>query len=346
MFKQLKHFMYWLEARKQPGGLEKTPKDERDFGLWWFGSYTPKETRKVLTTQKINNQGALSTCQWNATITAKEIDEGESLSIRSIVNYGLTKSLVGLEGLSNLRSGQKVLCDWGATTQEQCPEGVAIWYNYSHGIDVNALTPLAKNHKAQSYFEVTGRDQILKIVDEGKAMTTGIDWYSGYNQGGGFSAPWIISKTVGYKVGGHAITLIGYDLNYYGRKVYVFQNSYGKEWGDDGKFYIDMDFFDANNYGVYVNYDIPNATKITAADIIENFRMKNVKGTKSGTIYFIYSGKKCPYPSYYDYEKICEHRQVSTKDFIVVDQTALDQIPNGEMLFWDNIKNIKPFNEI
>jgi C1A family cysteine protease len=46
-------------------------------------------------------------------------------------------------------------------------------------------------------------------------------------------------------LGGHAITLIGYDNN---QKVYEFLNSWGEQWGDDGFGWLPQAMVESNNY--------------------------------------------------------------------------------------------------
>lgn len=283
---KLKHLLNLYVFRAKPSGLIREEKDPRDFdlGILWFGSYTPKSTRKIIKTISIKNQSEKNNCQWQASTVQKEVDEGVVLSARSLSTYGQRQGMVTGNGFSSLSSGQKALQDWGIAEQQTVGgEAIDDWGAYT-AINLANITEEAATHKTKSYWSAGSRDNILKAIDEGHILTTGIDWYTGYNQGGGFSAPWIITKELGWKVGGHAIVLIGYDLNYYGRKVYIFQNSYGSEWGDNGKFYIDMDFFDRVNYGTYANLDIP----VEEAKAINlKGMMKNSLRDSKGGIWFV-----------------------------------------------------------
>ena len=300
-FLKLKHLLSGYLFRAKASGLIREDKDERDFetGIFGWGEYTPKSSRHVIKTKSVKNQGNLNTCQWNATTVQKEVDEDIELSVRSLTAYGYKLGLVSGDGYSSISSGQKVLKEWGIAEASGIIE-LGVWPDY---IEVNTAyyTGEANKHRIQSYWSVSSRNDRLKVLDEGRVIVTGIDWYTGYNQGGGFAAPWIISRKTGWKIGGHAIAMIGYDLNYNGRKVYVFQNSYGSDWGDGGKFYIDMDFFDAENYGCYVNLDIPEeqAKKINAISMLKNLKMNFFKdkrnpsaGLANGEVYIVKNGNK------------------------------------------------------
>jgi C1A family cysteine protease len=77
------------------------------------------------------------------------------------------------------------------------------------------------------------------------------------NQGGGFSAPWILSR-IGFSIGGHALTGVGYNLKYNGQMVDNELNSYSQNWGDKGHLYcplIDLQK-DIDDYGAYVVSDL------------------------------------------------------------------------------------------
>lgn len=345
MIEKLTHLPLLL--KKQHLGLEPTPYDERDFqtGIWGWGEYKPKSQRKEIKTLSVKDQGNLNTCQWNATIAQKEPDENCCLNVRSLVAYGAKNNMVSGNGFSNLRSGQKCLKDWGAVEGDQLPEQSSNWYSYIN-VDIPRLTPNANKHKTATYWSVSSRNDILKLLDEDRLMTTGIDWYTDFNQGGGFATPWIIERAQGYKVGGHAILLKGYDLNYHSKKVYIFQNSYSREWGDEGKFYIEMNYFENHNYGIYVNLDI----SIDIGKFINDYDGKNVKGS-SPIVYFIQKGQKKPYPDEITYLAF-NVNDTDIKSYSLADDEILNKIPIGDImdikksLYWDYLKDISNENRV
>jgi len=206
IFKEIKHLYYFLFVAR-PSGLNKTPVDFRDFqtGIFgWFG-YTPKHTRKLINTISVKDQTPHNTCQWNATTVQKEVDEKCKLSVRSLVSKGIKMGRVSGNGFSNLRDGQDVLRSWGILEEGEINEGAGLsWSGYA-SVNSDLHTNKASKHKISSYWSVSSRNDILKLLDEGHIITTGLKWFTGFNQGGGFSSPWIISKAVGYLVGGHAV---------------------------------------------------------------------------------------------------------------------------------------------
>lgn len=343
VLKLITHFVPWILGKYKPSGLLPTPPDERDYmtHMLGWGAYEPKNVRKINKTYGVKNQESLNTCQWNATTTCKEPDEAMELSVRYLVSVGKRMGLVSGNGFSDMRSGQKVLQKYGICAEVDCPDvGKNNWDLYS-SIWQTALNDKAEAHKIKQYWSVSNRNDIIKLLDDGKCMSTGIEWYSGYNQSGGFRAPWIISSKVGYFVGGHAISLIGYDLNYQGKKVYIFQNSYGADWGDNGKFYITMDFFDKNNYGVFANLD----DGMDANLFLSTYNGVNVKGDKMPGIYFIINGEKHVYNNMECF--MAFNAEYGKGNYVKVRQQDLDKIPEGASMnieqsnYWPFIKNVK-----
>lgn len=258
---KIKHLIYWL-LRAKSSGLLPLKEDHRDYqvselGFGRFG-YQPKHTEKYIETVSVKNQRMINTCQWCATTIAKEVDEQKKLSVRSIVCKGKQLGLLSGNGWSNLRGGQEVLKKWGILSEETCPDvGHEDWNNYS-SFNVDKHSEEAAKHKIKSYWFVKNLDELYELIDKNKVVVTGMDWYSGFNQGGGFSFPWIIEKIIGYVVGGHAYAIKGYNRKT--NKVLVkAQNSYGSLWGDKGDFWVDADYFvryAMGRYGAVVNIDI------------------------------------------------------------------------------------------
>lgn len=357
------HFSYWLFCK--PSGLKKHVPDPRNFqtGIFNWGAYQPKSTVKLIPTKSVKDQGSKNTCQFNATTVQKEPDEGMELSVRSIVAWGVKNGFVSGNGFSNLESGQKALKNWGILEKNAIPEDIDDWNAYAN-VDVGRFAADAGNHKTSSYWQVSSRNDILKLLDDNRIIVTGIEWFTGFNQGGGFGYPWIINKKIGYSIGGHALAIKGYIYNYKGltaenkiitgaggTNVFVIQNSYGPGWGasvvDDkgvvhrGLFFIDMAYFINNNWGCYVNLDL----SIDIGAFINQYDGKNVKGS-GPTIYFIQKGQKKPYPDEVSYLAF-NVQDKEIKSYSLVKDDILAKIPTGDImditksLYWDMLQGIQ-----
>lgn len=318
-----------------------TPKDDRDFNTGIFGwfDYKPKHTRHEIETLSVKDQNPLNTCQWCATTVQKEVDEKCRLSVRSFVIKGKQLGYVSRDGFSNLRDGQKVLQKWGILKEGIISERITSWDHYSDPKVLDGKDKEAAKHKISSYWNVGSRNDALKLLDDGRVISTGLKWYTGFNVSGGFSFPWIISKIIGLLVGGHAIIIKGYDLKYKLKKVYICQNSFGAWWGLNGNFYIEMDHMDKANYGYFTNIDEIDKD---VGGFLTSYDGKNVKG-KGSSIYYIQRGKKKPYPHWPAFISFNGKR----KGFTVVEQELLDKVEVGDIMdikksyYWDFLKDIK-----
>lgn len=310
----LKHLYYWLKAKQS--GLKKLDGDARDYDLGIFGwfEYDKKHDRVEIPTVSIKSQYPLNNCVFQSTTVQKEIDEGIPLSVRSLTVLAKRYGLISGNGFSNLRSGQLMLQKHGILEQKVLSEGNLTWYIYSKArIDKD----LASMHKTQSFWKVNNRSEIYKLLDSGKPLTMGMSWYTGFNQSGGFKTPWKIDKARGYYVGGHAVCIIGYEGDYL-----IIQNSYGKDWGDEGKFYIHIDYAEPfiKKWGAYANLDIPKNT----AKFLNTYNGKSVRGNKSDAIYRIEGSRKRKYENLESFKK-----NAKPLSYAMVDQEELDLVKEG-----------------
>ena len=334
--KKLKHLIYWLFKAKGSGLVRKLDKDSRDFEIGGLFGYKPKHQKKIIKTYSLKNQKNLNTCVFNSAVLQKEIDERCILSVRSIVAYANKVGLLSGNGWSTLRNGQKALQNYGVLEEKDCKD--IMHGNWEAYTNIVLHEDKAAKHKTESYWILRSRNSILEQLDNGKIIACAMNWFTGFNQGGGFKFPWIISKIVGWLVGGHAVAMKGYILDYKGQDVYVFQNSYGK-WGDKGDFYISMDYFDKNclkKYGAYVNKDI----SVDVAKWLIANQGKVVKCNNSADVFLIQNNKKRKFK---DLATLYSWGYLDS-NIVKVDTEYLNSVEEGEVLsFWDgkNVKSIK-----
>jgi hypothetical protein len=202
------------------GGLIAAKKDLRDFQLplgYLFG-YTPQHQKWVIETMSIKDQYPNSTCTQVSATVQKEVEEKLVLSEESLTCAAKAARILSGNGFCSLREIQKIVQKAGIAEKNLLDNSQNNWDSYS---DPSLLTQPIKdnafNHRSSSYFACGSRDQKLKALDDGYVLHAGMTWYSGFNMGGGFNSPWLITKPVGYVVGGHAVAIIGYDLNYQGQ---------------------------------------------------------------------------------------------------------------------------------
>lgn len=350
--KKLKEYLYAerVNGKIMRCGAERPSKDDRDFhvGLFGWGAYKPQNQIKIIKTVSVKSQ-IFNDCGWQSATAQKEVDENTELSVSSIVRVGRSKGLISQDGFSNLRDNQSVIKEFGISDKAYFNDQEPNWNTYS---DPAGITPeVAKNaaiHKSQSFWAARMRDETLKLLDEGRPIQTAMDWYSDYNMYNGFASPFIIRKTSGVLIGGHAFLLKGYILQFKGydlngkivtgvggTDVYVFQNSYGPDWGatvvDEegvvhrGLFFVDMNFFEVNTYGRYVQMDIP----VDTGKFLVQYNYQNVKAAGSPAVYWIENGVKRAYPNSLTY---LSFNGTNNPPLVLTDQTAittLQAIPSG-----------------
>jgi len=355
------HLLILRLIGRRPSGLIKLTPDERDFELGsifdFFGSYTPKQKEKEIETVSVKDQMRLSNCSFQAATVQKEIDEEVELSARYLTAKAWQLGLCKKQGYADLRAGQEVLRRFGCCEEKDCTSNSRLSFESYVNVNFSVLDQYAKLHKTKTYWKIKNIDELLKAIDENHAVTVGIPWYSGFNQTSGFKKPWIITKAMGYYVGGHALLAKGYKPD-----LTVVQNSYSNGWGDKGRLYIARVFLNKyiKAYGAYANLDI-EYDKITAEDIIEKYDWTktnkiNVRGDRDGAIYLIYDGTKYAYRNARAFIAY-NAKPYSYKDmFIVVPQKAIDGVPqksgNGGLLsgtggdYWEVAKLLKsPVND-
>lgn len=249
--------------QKQSSGLDikaQQRDDHLDYDLDLLGGlfrHTPNHTRKIIGTKRIKNQRSQNTCVVESGNVSKEIDEDIELSSQWMAAYLKNKGLMNSQGTS-LRAYQQALVEVGAAVQRfAAEEYTQKWNNFARpSILTQESFDNAANHKSKSYWKTTRVDNIIQQIDAGRVGHTALMWYSGYNSSR-MRPPWIIEPYSGSKVFGHAVAVIGYDMDYHGVEVLVFQNSYGNSY-DKSKFYIKKSDCDSLlKWGTYFNLDLP-----------------------------------------------------------------------------------------
>jgi len=319
------------KLHKTQTGLLPLKKDSRDLGFWnIFGSYEPKYDKKELDIFSIKKQ-SYNTCTFASVVGAKEIDEQVSLSIRFLVIKAKEAGYISGNGFSTVRNAQKALNKFGTCESRLLSENADNWADYSNPkyitreMENNAIT-----HKSKSYAFLSSINDVYKAIDDGRPVQTGIDWYSGY-QGSAFKLPWIIYKITGWKIGGHALYICGYNKSYKKQFVVKKVNSFGTGYADGGKFYMTVEMMSKyiSKYGAGVNLDM----EIDTAKWLSTHQGNNVEDS-GGNIYFIENGKKLKYP---DMATFISHNG-NDNDFVIVDDNILALVEDGaDMDFFKGI---------
>ena len=339
--------MYLQKAKnklfKTNCSLLPLPKDSRDLKLgFWFGrKYEPKNEKLELAPFRTHSQ-FYNTCGWTASTGAKEIDEQIVLSPRSLIIRARMEGKISGDGFSNLRDNEKMVSNFGISEKKLLVDSNSNWTDYSNRKYLTSeIINNATKHRSESYWSASNIADIYKALDEGHPVKIGIRWYSGFNMSNGFKAPWIIGKNDGWYVGGHAMYIFGYDMDYHGKKVFKIKNSFGQDWGDNGNCYITTDYLEPQikRYGAFANIDM---TSDVSKFVVDNDG-KNIKAKDDSAVYHLQKGQKKVYPDEISYFAF----NTSWDGIITTEKNTLDLIPDGDQMdieksqYWKFIKHLK-----
>ena len=314
-------------------GLKPDKNLHKDYnlGLFW-GTYEPKSIRSNNKVISIKNQSPDNTCGQESKTGSKEIAEGVELSEQFQTIMMKKMGAISQNGFSSLKGNLNCVKKYGICEKRLLNMGHAVgWAKYS---DYKNITPeMLENallHRIQSYFSVNSRSLKLQALDKGKVIYTGMNWYSGFNAGGGYKAGQVIDKHLGHYVGGHAVYILNYDLekkcSITGKvgKAYELANSYSKLYGYQGLFYVSMDYFDKYGHSGYVEVDMPQ----DLAKFLKEYEGEYVKThNNGGAIWKIVNGKKRAFPDAETYI-FCSGKWGDEKGYRYVD----DEFPDGKQL--------------
>lgn len=327
--------------RKQKLGLLELPTDDRDFNFGIFGfGYKPKSTRVEIKTLGIRNQRN-NTCSFNSRTSAKEVDEKVPLSVRFLVKMGIRLGLISGDGFANLRASEQIVQQYGICRASVLPEDSynLSWYDYSNPTISKEAQEDATHHRCETYWRIYNKEQAYQALDDGHTIRIGVAWRSSMNTSQ-MQFPFILDFTKGSIVGGHAILVVGYDINYQGQSVFICQNSFGAGYGDNGKMYIlEADFErEIARYGAYTDKDVP----IDMAKWLNANHGKLFQELGGNKIYKIEGDRKRHFP---DMATMIAHGY-NDQDVYQDQELMLPEIKEGdEMDFWQG-QSVKAVKEV
>ncbi len=321
--------------------------DERNFNLDVLGGffdYKPKHSRKVIDTLEIKNQLNVNTCVTCAKCSQKEPDEGEILSVADLTSYLVNKGVMNSGG-TTLKAALTAEVNRGIAEETVVPTNQSDWSDVS---GVKNLTQVGKEnaaiHKSKSYWNTRNINTILEQLDNDRIGLTGAYWYSGYTGNG------ILSPKSGTLIFGHGFIEVGYDLNYKGFKCIIFQNSYGKEWGDKGLFYVKFEEYNqVINFSSYFVLDIPK----DIASWLSLNAGKVIKEKKGNKCYAIVGNEKKHIQNEaillmlgYTFSDIVDDKDNMLPSLKTGENLTIQDIPETEQKLWKEVVKVMPYPAI
>lgn len=153
----------------------------------------------------------------------------------------------GRDNGSSIADAMALIVSRGAVTMDQMPYDVN---NFTRQPTPDLLQSASK-FKAKEYMRVRYSDpsEIKSQLSQGRPVVVGILIDTSFNELQGKD---IYRSASGQSLGGHAITIVGYNDS---TGAFKFQNSWGTSWGDKGFGYIDYKFFSRVCRSAYVMVD-------------------------------------------------------------------------------------------
>lgn len=209
----------------------------------------------------IEDQGDLGSCSGNAITNAYELqvkrlypDKFTELS-RLFVYYNsrLLDNAVMEDQGAYIRDGMKAVQKFGICSEQLWP------YNISKFTvrPTDECYSDALSRMITSYQSLDTIDEVLQAINNNKPVVIGITVYDSFNlvskKNPVIPMPATYEKDTG---GGHAMTVIGYDMD---KRQFLVKNSYGTDWGDQGYGWLSFDYVEAEGFEKWV-FDINDQT--------------------------------------------------------------------------------------
>ena len=210
--------------------------DTRDYKYTLVGSSTSTKVDLRPYCTLIEDQGRLGSCTGNAIAGAIELlnkRNGKHRDISRLFIYYYERLLLGTVNFDSgayIRDGIKVTYKYGAASEHLWPYFID---RFKKPPSKEAIIDATKR-KVTRYERVADHAGCIDALNNGYPVTIGFDVYSSFmriNNTGVMSYP----KVGESYLGGHAVLLVGYDLN---KQHYIVRNSWGTRWGDKGYFYM------------------------------------------------------------------------------------------------------------
>jgi C1A family cysteine protease len=191
----------------------------------------------------IEDQGALGSCTGNAIagqielINRKKNSKTHDVS-RLFIYYEerVLEGSVRWDAGAYIRDGIKVCYTKGAPLESLWPYNQTKWATKP----VQAAYTDALKRKVTGYQRCTNFAAVKNAVAAGNPVVIGFTVYDSFESGNWWYTTGMMpypNTSTEQVLGGHAVTIVGYDDNLGGGR-FIVRNSWGTGWGDQGYFYM------------------------------------------------------------------------------------------------------------
>ena len=211
----------------------------------------------------IEDQGDLGSCQGNAITNAYELqvrflypDKFTELS-RLFVYYNsrLLDNAIMEDAGAYIRDGMKAVQKYGICSELLWP----------YDITKFRVRPTDECYKdglsrtITQYQSLRTIDEVLSALNDNKPVVIGITVYDSFDRVSKYNPVISLPKPNELNTGGgHAMTIIGYDIP---KQRLLVKNSFGKDWGDNGYAWLPFDYAEQEGFEKWV-FDISDQPPI------------------------------------------------------------------------------------
>ncbi len=188
-----------------------------------------------LNTPKVKNQGNVSSCVAHVTSSILEYYTNFTETLSTNFIYGIQNKECGYDGFGmHLRDACSIVKKYGDMLEEYCPgndEVPVSWEVAERAFENKDQLDKAYCFRIKSYVALKNNDDIKQAIYDYGPVLCSVKWYENYALDKNCKLTGSQDGNYGY----HAILIYGWDDNENG---FLCQNSWGTDWGDNGKFIL------------------------------------------------------------------------------------------------------------
>jgi C1A family cysteine protease len=188
----------------------------------------------------IFDQGDLGSCAANVGVRVRMMLTNETTLLSRLYQYyqeRVIEGTVGEDAGAQMRDVGKAMFNMGICPESDFPYDVTKFTNKPSPTDDLDALKYKINHYT-SVPDIDGIKQVLALKQQ--PVMAGMDVYASFESKAVAKTGKVpIPKMSERKLGGHAVTIVGYDDT---KKWLIVANSWGAGWGDKGYFYLPYDY--------------------------------------------------------------------------------------------------------
>lgn len=233
--------------------------DERDYIYKSDSSVSLRESVDLREWDTIvESQESLGSCSSNALTNAyellvnREYPEYFTHLSRLFIYYNARAEYGNIQTDDGifLRDGLKTLAKFGVCSENLWPYDIDKFDDKP----TDECYEDAKKRKVLKYQKLTSIYYITEVLNSNKPVVFGMEIYDSFMELNERISTVSFPGRKEKSIGGHAMCMVGYDLN---KRLFLTKNSFGSNWGDKGYCWIPFDYIKQEGYDIWT-FEITN----------------------------------------------------------------------------------------